>query len=90
VPCTSSTYSPRSGWQPPRDYGLWEVAGSLRSKVLSSLSPASRVYWEEEEGYFNKVTSISGVYEEETPTMSPMLHLLLLPQRCGPCYVLGI
>lgn len=55
IPCTRS-----SGWQPPRDYGLWEVASALKERVLGALSPASRGYWEEEESYFDRVTSISG------------------------------
>jgi hypothetical protein len=55
----------RSGWKPPRDCGLWEVSGELRAKVLSSLSPTSKIYWEAEDDYFNKVghslsTSSSG------------------------------
>ena len=45
----------RSGWKPPKDYGLWEVSGALRGRVLSSLSPPSRSYWEAEDEYFNKV-----------------------------------
>lgn len=54
----------RSGWKPPRDCGLWQVSGELRSKVLSSLSPTSKSYWEAEDEYFNKVTSISGILKK--------------------------
>ncbi|KAG1666312.1 hypothetical protein FOA52_004794 [Chlamydomonas sp. UWO 241] len=58
----------RSGWQPPLDVGLWAISAQLRAKVVASLSPVSREYWDAEDGYFARVTSISGVlykYEKE-------------------------
>ena len=50
----------RSGWQPPRDTGLWEPCKSVKATVLSQLTAAARVYFDVEHGTFQKVTDISG------------------------------
>lgn len=57
----------RSGWQPPRDYGLWQAAKALRQRVLDGLSPAARGFWEAEAAYFDRVTEISGVLKRLDP-----------------------
>jgi hypothetical protein len=59
-PSKTLTLKPRSGWQPPRDYGLWGVSDSLLQRALAALSGPSREYWEAENSYFDRVTSISG------------------------------
>eukprot|EP00983_Pelagomonas_calceolata_P016665 524879-Pelagomonas_calceolata.AAC.13 len=38
----------RSGWEPPRDFGLWGPSSDLLKKVLSAMSPAGREYWDAE------------------------------------------
>ncbi|GAX81982.1 hypothetical protein CEUSTIGMA_g9410.t1, partial [Chlamydomonas eustigma] len=54
----------RSGWQPPKDCGLWTVSGQLRQKVFQSLQPSSRSYWEAESSYFDQITAISGILKK--------------------------
>jgi phosphatidylinositol 4-kinase len=51
----------RSGWQPPRDTGLWGPCATVKDAVLSSLGPEQRAYFENEHGTFQKVTDISGI-----------------------------
>uniref|UniRef100_A0A7R9V546 1-phosphatidylinositol 4-kinase n=1 Tax=Chlamydomonas euryale TaxID=1486919 RepID=A0A7R9V546_9CHLO len=68
----------RSGWAPPQDVGLWDISGKLRKQVESSLPPASKEYWEAEDGYFQRVTGISGVlykYEKEERKLRCMEEL---------------
>ena len=50
----------RSGWQPPKDTGLWQVAEDVRGQIEAQMNPQQRQYWLEEDGYFNKVTDLSG------------------------------
>ncbi|GIL57911.1 hypothetical protein Vafri_13118 [Volvox africanus] len=57
----------RSGWEPPKDTGLWDPAEKLKRKVLAQMTPEQRAYWEAEDGYFNKVTSISGILKKLEP-----------------------
>ncbi|KAL6758982.1 kinase-like domain-containing protein [Haematococcus lacustris] len=90
----------RSGWQPPRDFGLWDVATSLAERVLAGLSPASRQYWDAEAGYFDKVTAISGILKKldkdarrakiasELATFQPERPDLYIPTNID-CRVLG-
>ncbi|GFH25014.1 uncharacterized protein HaLaN_22904, partial [Haematococcus lacustris] len=90
----------RSGWQPPRDFGLWDVATSLAERVLAGLSPASRQYWDAEAGYFDKVTAISGILKKldkdarrakiasELATFRPERPDLYIPTNID-CRVLG-
>lgn len=59
-PCAPPPASCSSGWQPPKDFGLWHPAGQLRAQLTAALSAAKRAYWEAESAYFDKVTSISG------------------------------
>lgn len=64
----------RSGWEPPKDTGLWEPAERLKRRVLSGMTPEQRAFWEAEDGYFSKVTSISGK-EANTHQPSPLACL---------------
>lgn len=61
----------RSGWQPPKDTGLWALAGALRTQVEGGLAGPSQEYWAAEDAYFDRVTSISGEpawrYRSEDP-----------------------
>ncbi|GIL78260.1 hypothetical protein Vretifemale_7693, partial [Volvox reticuliferus] len=57
----------RSGWEPPKDMGLWDPAEKLKRRVLAQMTPEQRAYWEAEDGYFNKVTSISGILKKLEP-----------------------
>eukprot|EP00879_Flechtneria_rotunda_P007045 GHRR01007395.1.p1 GENE.GHRR01007395.1~~GHRR01007395.1.p1 ORF type:complete len:1449 (+),score=535.85 GHRR01007395.1:542-4348(+) len=50
----------RSGWQPPKDTGLWDIAVSVKQQLEQQMTPVQREYWEAEGGYFEKVTSLSG------------------------------
>lgn len=60
LPLHTHTRTRRSGWQPPRDYGLWGPSSALLKRVLDGLAPEARAYWEAENNYFEKVTGISG------------------------------
>ncbi|KIY94287.1 phosphatidylinositol 4-kinase [Monoraphidium neglectum] len=50
----------RSGWQPPKDTGLWEVSQAVRRQIEAGMTREQREYWEAQGGYFDKVTSLSG------------------------------
>eukprot|EP00878_Enallax_costatus_P012821 GHUV01013388.1.p1 GENE.GHUV01013388.1~~GHUV01013388.1.p1 ORF type:complete len:2087 (+),score=705.77 GHUV01013388.1:215-6475(+) len=50
----------RSGWQPPKDTGLWETSARVKSQIESQMTPAQREYWQAEGGYFQQVTELSG------------------------------
>eukprot|EP00798_Chlamydomonas_sp_ICE-L_P027721 gene27721-7367_t len=54
----------RSGWEAPKDFGLWDIAERLQEQALAVLTPASREYWNDENDYFNKITSISGILKK--------------------------
>ena len=56
----TNTHVLRSGWEQPRDFGLWGPSTKLLNKVLDAMSPSGREYWEAENSYFEKVTGISG------------------------------
>lgn len=45
----------RSGWQPPKDSGLWEISARVKSQLLSQMTPAQQEYWKAEGGYFQQV-----------------------------------
>jgi len=48
----------RSGWQPPKDTGLWEVATRIKGEIQSNMTAAQREYWEAEGGYFDQVSAV--------------------------------
>ncbi|KAF8068220.1 PI4KA1 [Scenedesmus sp. PABB004] len=50
----------RSGWQPPKDTGLWDIAAAVRAEVEAQMTPEQREYWAAERGYFEQVTALSG------------------------------
>uniref|UniRef100_A0A061RGS5 1-phosphatidylinositol 4-kinase n=1 Tax=Tetraselmis sp. GSL018 TaxID=582737 RepID=A0A061RGS5_9CHLO len=50
----------RSGWEPPKDTGLWDVVGKVKTEVLHGLSPNDLDYLRREFGYFDDITKISG------------------------------
>jgi hypothetical protein len=45
----------RSGWQPPKDTGLWEVADRVAGSIQQQMTPAQQEYWQGENGYFSQV-----------------------------------
>ena len=49
-----------SGWQPPKDTGLWEIAARVRGEVEGAMTPAQREYWAAEGGYFEQVRVTMG------------------------------
>eukprot|EP00208_Stichococcus_sp_RCC1054_P001997 CAMPEP_0206143372 /NCGR_PEP_ID=MMETSP1473-20131121/20292_1 /ASSEMBLY_ACC=CAM_ASM_001109 /TAXON_ID=1461547 /ORGANISM="Stichococcus sp, Strain RCC1054" /LENGTH=1452 /DNA_ID=CAMNT_0053538737 /DNA_START=218 /DNA_END=4576 /DNA_ORIENTATION=- len=54
----------RSGWQPPRDTGLWDVTDRLQLRVWEVLDPAVADHLKAELDFFHEVTSVSGkLYE---------------------------
>ena len=55
------------------DFGLWELAGELKARVLAGMTPASKQYWEEENSYFNKVRAWGWQYMWGLPVSSPLL-----------------
>ncbi|KAG2496048.1 hypothetical protein HYH03_005968 [Edaphochlamys debaryana] len=57
----------RSGWQPPQDTGLWSASLTLKSRALQGMTPASEAYYKAEAGYFDKITSISGILKRLEP-----------------------
>lgn len=51
----------RSGWQPPRDSGLWKPCQELKESILQQLPAQAKEYFEAEHGTFQQVTDISGI-----------------------------
>jgi hypothetical protein len=49
--------SRRSGWQPPKDTGLWEVSARVCDAIQQQMTPAQQEYWAGENGYFSQVCS---------------------------------
>lgn len=45
----------RSGWQPPKDTGLWDIAARVRGQIEAQMTPAQQEYWQAEGGYFQQV-----------------------------------
>jgi hypothetical protein len=45
----------RSGWQPPKDTGLWEVSARVSDAIQQQMTPAQQEYWTGENGYFAQV-----------------------------------
>ncbi|BDA51126.1 phosphatidylinositol 4-kinase alpha [Coccomyxa sp. Obi] len=50
----------RSGWQPPKDTGLWEIAGQVQGQVFEQMPEELLRFLEDELAFFDKVTDISG------------------------------
>lgn len=50
----------RSGWEPPKDTGLWAKMEEVRRRVLSTLPSAGLAYVDREMKWLEGITSISG------------------------------
>ncbi|KAF6255212.1 kinase-like domain-containing protein [Scenedesmus sp. NREL 46B-D3] len=50
----------RSGWQPPKDTGLWEISARVKQQIEAQMTPQQKEYWAAEGGYFEQVTNLSG------------------------------
>ena len=50
----------RSGWQRPRDTGLWTPCAEVKQRVLEHLEDSARSYFDDEHGTFEQITNISG------------------------------
>lgn len=61
-PVESDTLVKRSGWTDPwlTPNRLWPVVKRVRNRVVDALDARGREYYEEQTGFFDKVTSISG------------------------------
>lgn len=56
----------RSGWQPPKETGLWEVTAAVQQRVWKRLPAHVAAHLQAELSFFEKVTSVSGkLYEVE-------------------------
>lgn len=44
-----------SGWQPPKDTGLWDIATRIKGEIETGMTPEQKEYWEAEGGYFDQV-----------------------------------
>ena len=49
----------RSGWEPPQDTGLWDAAGSLKDRILTTLPKAEKALVNTELAYFETVNDVS-------------------------------
>ncbi len=49
----------RSGWQPPKDTGLWAASAATRKAILSCLSALQKEYWAAEDGHFSQVGAVA-------------------------------
>jgi phosphatidylinositol 4-kinase A len=75
----------RSGWQPPRDTGLWGPCASVKKAVLSRLTPTQRAYFEDEHETFQQVTDISGILkpvpkEQRRDVIAAAASKILIPR----------
>ncbi|WIA31067.1 hypothetical protein OEZ86_001095 [Tetradesmus obliquus] len=50
----------RSGWQPPKDTGLWDISARVKAQIEAQMTPQQKEYWAAEGGYFEQVTALSG------------------------------
>ncbi|EIE19821.1 phosphatidylinositol 3 and 4-kinase family protein, partial [Coccomyxa subellipsoidea C-169] len=50
----------RSGWQPPQDTGLWDIAGQVQEQVFEQMPEDALAFLEAELSFFDAVTDISG------------------------------
>jgi hypothetical protein len=53
--CNDDATCRRSGWQPPKDTGLWEVSARVCDAIQQQMTPAQQEYWAGENGYFSQV-----------------------------------
>ena len=59
----------RSGWEPPEDSGLWDIADRVRGELVASLSDEGRAYLGREDGFFAAVNETSEKMGAVVPTM---------------------
>jgi hypothetical protein len=45
----------RSGWQPPKDTGLWDISARVKSQIEAQMTPLQKEYWAAQGGYFEQV-----------------------------------
>lgn len=50
----------RSGWQPPKDTGLWLISARVKAQIEAQMTPAQQEYWQAEGGYFEQVRWLLG------------------------------
>lgn len=55
VACLMLCACRRSGWQPPKDTGLWEVSARVGDAIQQQMTAAQQEYWAGENGYFSQV-----------------------------------
>jgi hypothetical protein len=51
----SPSRTPRSGWQPPKDTGLWEISTQIKECIEGGMTPEMKEYWAAQGGYFEQV-----------------------------------
>jgi hypothetical protein len=45
----------RSGWQPPKDTGLWDTSLQVIETIEAGMTPEQKEYWAAQGGYFDQV-----------------------------------
>jgi hypothetical protein len=45
----------RSGWQAPKDTGLWEYSTKVAEAIQQQMTATQQEYWQGENGYFSQV-----------------------------------
>ena len=54
----------RSGWEPPKETGLWKIVGRVRERVIHQMSAAEADFFNNEFDFFEKINSISGMLKK--------------------------
>eukprot|EP00963_Diacronema_lutheri_P001420 scaffold86_cov338-Pavlova_lutheri.AAC.83 len=51
----------RSGWEPPKETGLWKIVGRVRERVIHQMTAAAADFFNNEFDFFEQINSISGI-----------------------------
>jgi len=70
----------RSGWQPPKDTGLWDAAVRISQAIQDQMTPTQQEYWQGENGYFSQVYRYQTGADNSTCTLQTAVATGLLPR----------